>query len=232
MAALLHFFACVFLGTTTSILGAFLVIGVYFLAYIFFHPSRTGTRFMMKALLIVIVGGGITYAGIKTYHFVTEFPFMVEKAERIWKEGPRARRLENAFAHFSERPVLTLLIGEGMYSFSQNYARADAVVGYNPEVMPLTEVDPVDLYGSYGLPFTIATYAPYLLWLAFSVKIWRNTRGRHTLSEIFILTLGLTISIVAGHVIFQPTALTALAIVAATVLLNRERVRVRGGKYA
>jgi len=220
----MHFLGCIFLGSATSILGAFLVAGIYFMVYLIFHPARSTTRMAVKAVLVILAGSIIAYSSVMTYRFVTEYPYMIDKAERTVREGPRGKFIRYALKRFSERPFTQNMLGEGTTGLASSFAAVNPQRSFDPSERLMIEVDPLDLYGSYGVLFAILVYVPFLLWFGWALNDWFHRPSLRGFTATLIIFLALSLSVITGHIVFVPTSTTVTSIIAAVLWARRTRL--------
>ena len=151
------------------------------------------------------------------------------KMERTMKgEAHRKDLLERALKHTTGRPLVYDLLGEGTYSYRMGVARFWP--GIKPGEDRYAEMDWFDLYGQYGLFFSIALHIFYGLFLCAALFYW--VTRRQVEFGVFALMIGLYLShsIIAGHAMNSPMASTQIAAVNAFLyMLMRRRTAAAGG---
>lgn len=228
--AFILFFGCIFLGTATSILGAFLAADIYLIVYVFLSRSSGTFERVIKLVVIIVVLSGSAVAATRIYQLVNEYPYLVEKAQQIITEGPRGKLIKASVKYISERNIHSNIFGEGSGSFQTNFsyeylAKDRAAYGARATV----EVDPLDLMGSFGVFITVLIYAPYVLFCVYAIDRYLKQKEKLEISVLFVLILSMLLSIITGHIVNVPTSTTVLATMVAYLILPSRRNRVKMG---
>lgn len=120
--------------------------------------------------------------------------------------------------YFKERDSLIyLFFGEGYSSFTHNYA--EYVYKGNSDIS-MVEVDPLDLFGIYGLT-GLFLYIPLLLGVFHSLKSYCKRKDLFYFYPLGALILILGHSFIAGHVLLETETLQFTSIIVALGYLKR-----------
>lgn len=151
---------------------------------------------------------------------ITATDYQRMKMERTMKgEAHRKDLLERALKHTRGRTVFYDLIGEGTYTYRMGVAKYWP--GLEPGEDRYAEMDWFDLYGQYGVPFSILLHVFYIFFLLVAAVNWISRRQVEL--GVFALMIGLYLShsAIAGHAMNSPMASTQIAAVIAFLYLLR-----------
>lgn len=195
------------LGTRAAMLAAFVIpVAMLVINRSLLVPGRRG------AFIGVILGAGIlaalSVAGAWEYRNIQVERFQQVKLQRL-SEDPFVRgiRVLAAVDYVARRPTLAAVTGEGMVSYGQGVARSLEV---NADYV-LAEVDWMDMFGAYGIFFTIAIYSYYIRFLSLARRL-RPVWGKPVCHTMMLsVAWFLFHSIVAGHALAGTIPAGALA---------------------
>lgn len=204
-------FACVQIGARAS-LG--IVIGTAFASVacaIWGRMSEKNGQAIMRmkkwiasTFILVAMAGMLLYGLTKQQ----EFNFQQQKLEQITAgDLPRLLLMQAGNRHIIERSEWLHLTGEGTDAFQRGVA--NYYPGY--EDRKAIEVDWMDIFGSYGIGFTLLIHAFVLLVLIGSARLFLIKRDAKNglIAAATLLYLGH--SAFAGHALTSPISTTLIA---------------------
>lgn len=209
LSVIVIFLGLIFLGTRTSLIGAFLIIfGFVFFGFISkkdFWIKKPVRAVLLMALLISILTSAVVY----TINLVSEYNYLIEKFENLTVEMPRDRLVTAAKARVEERSTMENLFGEGAISYRKHVGRK---LSFFLDIGRPVEQDYYSLIGPYGhiLGYMIFFIPVFLLVKMLFVFIMEANLINFAI--LFSLMLFVGHAILAGHAMESPTVSSAIAV--------------------
>ncbi|MFT4680395.1 MAG: hypothetical protein ACI9FU_000734 [Granulosicoccus sp.] len=215
--------ALVALSTRAGIIGAFAVTVGFSIAF-FFSPT-TDLRLTIP-LRLILMGVGLLLMVILLYQFIqliSEYNYLIKKFEALAKEHPREKLQSAGMVVLEKRPWINQLFGEGAYGFGKGVAKMPAGLRKINLNGKMIEIDYIDLFGNYGLLFTLVFYTVPLVAFGKSVLNFFQSRTLQQLAIVLAFTVLLGHSFLAGHVFMTPMVAGPLALILFLSFANPER---------
>lgn len=198
------------LGTRLSLAGAFFIPFCFVLKLRFKLIAATTIVALVFAASLYSLLAGVLSLG----------DFESQKFENISYFGDKGRLalLEGAKSFFAERSLIEHAFGSGTYEYlSQTFQKLSHLRFIGG--LKAVEMDPIDLFGQYGLFFTLTVYL-YLLNIIYTVSSSITPENRVKAKSIMIgIALVITNSIFAGHTFNNPIAAPLIALLLTTAAL-------------
>lgn len=218
---LLGIYAVISVGSRTGLILTAATGALVFVAVAFFRGRRKSSSVASKlargAASLALVGATV-YATSFGLTMQSTNAYQQAKIENLSSgDHPRSFLISVATQYLDTREPWKNLTGEGSYNYETGVGRV-----WVYDTQKLAEVDWLDSYGIYGLPFTILVHLLILLVIGVAVK--NMLYFRSALSFIVAGASGayLLHSALAGHALFSPTVSTIFAVCGALILRDRQ----------
>ena len=191
------------IGTRASLIGLIMLPPLVFLIRVWSISENRGKKIFRYISILFLLVSLIGYTLQDVFTKISEYQYQQEKIESLL-EGklPRELLITAGFTYLKQRPFWFNIFGEGAANYQQGvYGYWE---GFLESKRRLVEVDWIDIFGGYGLIFTILIHWFYLSFLIYSAKIFVSKRSQ--LHGIIALSLGfyLSHSAFAGHALGSP----------------------------
>lgn len=163
------------------------------------HGGRRNTSGALVVLLVLAAaGGGLwAYHRFRSEHFQSQKLQLLAQSEVIFVRGAL---LEAGLNYTSRRPWPKDIIGDGIMGYGRQVA---ARLGLSTDAK-LAEVDWLDMYGAYGLPFVLLVYAYYLYFFRRARRLSPLVTTGERLTAELMLAWFCAHSVIAGHAVADP----------------------------
>jgi hypothetical protein len=224
-------FGCIGIGTRASIAIIFLVpVAVMFVILWSIERSQTGkkkfTRKIISVTMVLVLAVGASWIGFRTIQYESQYNYQAKKFETIAAgELPRLLLIRAGVEYLAGRNTAKNMLGEGSYHYQRGVYPYWG--GMQDDSRKSVEVDWMDLYGSYGVVFTILLHCFYLMLLFSSSKRFFLGRSEFDGLVATVLLIYLGHSALAGHAMVSPIPSILIAAVGGLYLSHR-RIRAQG----
>ncbi len=214
-------------GTRSSLIA--LVLIPILVIFVLLFSSSTSWKIGMKYRLIIfltpillsIVGVGLQGA----YDKISESNYQLGRYEKLlYGELPRQRLIDAGISAINERSVVHDFIGEGgVLYFMRVYLFVDEHV-LNSKRRP--EVDWLELFGAYGVIFTLLIHSTLLVVLVYTARKFIALRKPEFGVFLIMILLYFGHSIFAGHALVSPIVNTIMSAVISIIISYRNQDRI------
>lgn len=217
-------FGFVGIGTRTSLLLTIAIPIVVVIMLLFSRSDQWKRRHRVRLLVLIapLFMVVISYAGYYTYQQLSQYNYQVAKYEVLSSGShPREELLNLGWKHLNYRDIIVNVFGVGASNYRQDiYQYFDAEKEHKKRMV---EVDWMDLYGQYGLLFTLFLHAVVLSILARAMWFW--LAHRDPLYGVGAIALGVYLghSVLAGHALTSPIPSGLVAAICAVLLVGQKR---------
>lgn len=188
--------------------------------------KRDFTRKMGTVVIIGVLGIGASWAVFHAVQREMEYGHQQKKFESLASgELPRLLLIRSGVEYLAGRNTAKNVLGEGSYHYRRGVYPYWG--GIRDDSRKSVEVDWMDLYGAYGVVFTILFHCFYLMLLFGSSKRFFLGRSEFDGLVATMLLIYIGHSALAGHAMVSPIPSTLIAAVGGLYLAHR-RIRVHG----
>ncbi|MEL6646881.1 MAG: O-antigen ligase family protein [Pseudomonadota bacterium] len=206
------------LGTRTGILGG-VVMFVGLLAVVIL--SKRIRSIMRTGALLMTIPAAL-FAAVNIYQYASQYSRAMERFVELSQLNVRSDHSSAAERYMAAQSNLDRLIGNGFSSYVGTF---NAFINKQDAVRATAEKDLVDIQASYGLVGLILFFSPMILGLFASFWIFW-VRGSLFHSHLFLaMTVLVTHSVLAGHVLHQAKVTQMTGALLALILLELYRTR-------
>ncbi|WP_034060371.1 O-antigen ligase family protein [Lacinutrix jangbogonensis] len=203
------YLSLLFMATTTGML----ISTAIFLLYIFLQFLYGKMSVLKKVIIFFLSFIALISTTIYMYSMIQSSNYFSTKYEKILEKGVRSDVTNWANDYFDSRGNTKMIFGEGMSSFSNNFARSSKgdKKKLSKEKGAYVERDYHDIKGAYGtvlLSIMLFFYGLLLFKLTFK---FLNEKSFFSLSVLIICCLAYLHGFMAGHVFYSPTVAGILA---------------------
>lgn len=221
-------FGCIGIGTRASIAIIFLVpVAVMFvILWSIERSEKTFIRKIISVTMVLVLAVGASWIGFRTIQYESQYSHQARKFETIAAgELPRLLLIRAGVEYLAGRNTAKNVLGEGSYHYQRGVYPYWG--GMRDDSRKSVEVDWMDLYGSYGVVFTILLHCFYLMLLFSSSKKFFLGKSEFDGLVATMLLIYIGHSALAGHALVSPIPSTLIAAVGGLYLAHR-RIRAQG----